>query len=138
MNWTANQIIRAMREAYTLASAHRVQTAVVVAGTGLKAVLRPSPGDTVVIRDITPPCLGADINDAARQALHEFEDARPALERVIDIIDKDGRGKPRHPDFRTEVFAAMIEQFQIEQEAVTKGRYPEERPSLWTRLSRLR
>lgn len=134
MPYDANAVVKALREAQTLAMAHRSTAAVVASGSKLKAVLRPSERDVVVISNVNPPMMNADIERAAAQALHEFEDARPALDRVIDILDKDGRGKPRNSVFVAEVFAALVGQFLTKHSAERKGLAQPEKPTLWTML----
>lgn len=139
MTYTGKEIIEAMLAAYRLATSHRVPAAIIITGKGLKAVTRPADGDTVLIRDITPPAYNQDAYDAARQAFQEFTDAKPALERVLDIIDKDGAGKPRCSRFKAEVLAAFLNYYEMDEDAerVVKGNIYSPRPpalSLWTRV----
>ena len=61
---------------------------------------------------IVPPCENWDAKKVADEALVEFPDARPALERVLDIIDKDNKGRRRSPAFKAEAFAALVSSYE--------------------------
>lgn len=112
MQFKANDIIKAIRDAYYLASAHRCRAAVIVETGKLKAVTRPSSGDSVLIGDIVPPTENKRLQDAARQAMAEFPDAEPALRRMIEIA-----GVGRSPADRAACFEAMIREFEMQEQA---------------------
>ncbi len=108
MAYNAKQIVDALREAQGLARSHQCRTYVIAQGSRLKAVTRPMEGDVVVIDGIIPAGENWDANRVAQEALEHVPDAIPAIERMMDIIDRDGAGKPRSSAFKEEVFDALL------------------------------
>lgn len=134
MAYNAKQIVDALREAQHLARVHECRTYVIARGSGLKAVTRPASSDSVVIEGIVPAFENIDAKRVAEEAFEAFPDAKPALERMLDIIDKDGKGRPRDPEFKAEAFEALITQYERDQRATqwvdTKAKF--ERGEIFT------
>ena len=137
MPYDAKAMIAAIREAEDLASAYRVQACVVETGKALRGVVSPGKDDRVVVQGITPPLFNHDAREIARAAMAELPHCHEAFARMVQIASDGDTRMLNDPEFRSEVFAAMIGEFFRRARHETQDIAGKPVPSLWTRLFRL-
>lgn len=134
--YPAQDMIDAIRAAYSLARATRSPAFVIEQNGELRAVQRSSPSDRIVIRDVEPPRWNAEIERAIGAAYQEFADAEPALRRAAHIMATSASGPRDAPDVE-EIAEEVMRRFCMAQD-IAKGaparRRPPKRIGFFTRM----